>query len=183
MRRFSVFLLLLLATATYVHGQLLEPHSSSVPDAVRPIATIFQSNVMVDGCPVWLSAERRSGLVMDRIDESPQKGPAQGLHITLDHLMTPAIESVEITIHGLTPKLSLLPADAGSKAEVSKTFQVHRNADSKSLHDAYLWMSGVSVLERADLNSITYVDGSTWHESEDSICRAVPSAFMLVGSR
>jgi len=183
MRRFSVFLLLLLATAAYVHGQLLEPHSSSVPDAMRPIATIFQSNVMVDGCPVWLSAERRSGLVMDRIDESPQKGPAQGLHITLDHLMTPAIESVEITIHGLTPKLSLLPADAGSKGEVSKTFQVHRNADSKSLHDAYLWMRGVNVLNRVDLNSITCVDGSTWHESEDSRCRAVPSAFMLVGSR
>lgn len=184
MRRSSVFPILILMTAGSVYGQLLEPHSSPVVDAVHPIVTTFQSNILAtDSCPVGLFAERRSDFEMVRIGESPQKGLAQGLHVTLTHKNAPAIENVEITIHGSTPKLSLLPVDAVSESDVSKTFQLHRNEGSKTLRDAYLWMHGASVLNRVDLNSITYVDGSKWRESETSKCRAVPSALLLIGSR
>jgi hypothetical protein len=184
MRRFSASLVMLLVAVTSVHGQVLASHSSPGPEAVRPIATTFHSNVStIDGCPVGLFADRRSDMEMVRVHWAfRENGPAQGLHISFVHLVTPSIESAEITVYGVTSRPNILPVGAASN-EISKTFTLHPGEGSKGAQEATVWMYRVGALTRVELNSLTYADGSVWHESDGSKCRAVPNPFLLVGER
>jgi hypothetical protein len=139
------------------------------------------------GCPVGFSATRQgAGQVMSAGDPK-QKGPAQGLHLELQHINAPAIESIEVTVYGRSPKQGILLLDSEASAKsadtLSKTFELQRKADSSSLTDADVWMQNVGSLTRVDLNAITYADGSTWHATENFKCRAIPSNFILVGKR
>jgi hypothetical protein len=184
MRRFPASLVMLLVSVMSAHGQMLVSHSSPGPEAVRPIATTFHSNVSTaDGCPVSLFADRRSDMEMVRARWAFRaNGPAQGLHISLIHFVTPKIESAEITVYGVTTRASVLPVGVASN-EISKTFSLHPRDGSKDFQEATVWMYQVGALTRVELNSLTYADGSVWHESDGSKCRAVPSLFLLVGAK
>jgi hypothetical protein len=139
------------------------------------------------GCPVGFSATRQAAGQMMSADDAKQKGPAQGLHLELQHINRPAIESIEVTVYGRSPKqgILLIDSEASVKSDdaISKTFELQRKAESRSLTDADVWMHNVGSLTRVDLNTITYSDGSTWHSTENFKCRAVPSNFILVGSK
>jgi hypothetical protein len=181
MRRFSVPLLLSLASVCTFGQQAV--HNSPGPEAVHPIATTFQSDVSTaDGCPVGLSAERRSDFGMRLADNGPVSEPAQGLHINLMNLSS-RIESAEITVYGVTSRASIMPVGGAASNEVSKTFVLHPGVVSKESQEATVWMRDVGALTRVELKSLTYVDGSGWRESEGSKCRAVPSLFVLVGTK
>jgi len=181
MRRFSVSLLLLLASAC-TFGQQVR-HSSPGPEAVHPIATTFQSNVSsAEGCPVGLFVDRRFDFVARLAGDGHESGPAQGLHVSLNHLST-RIESAEITVYGVTSRASVVPVGGVASNEVSKTFLVHPEGASKGSQEVTVWMRDVGALTRVELKSLTYVDGSGWTESEGSRCRAVPSLFVLVGTK
>jgi hypothetical protein len=182
MRRFSASLLLSLASA-FTFGQQA-PHSSPGPEAVRPIATTFQSSVStIEGCPVGLLVDRRSDFGMRLARDLHENGPAQGLHIRLVHLVTPRIESAEITVYGVTSRAGIVPVGDAATNEISKTFVLHPGEAGKGVQEATVWMHEVGALTRVELNSLTYADGSVWHESEGSRCLAVPSLFLLVGAK
>jgi hypothetical protein len=182
MRRSSIPLVMFLAVSAYVYGQVLEPHSPE-PEVVRPIATTFQSNVSTaDGCPVGLFVDRRSNLVTRLAEDGHPAGPAQGLHISLIHLFS-RIESAEIAVYGVTSRASIVPLGGTASNEVSKTFVLHPGMVSQESQEATVWMRDVGALTRVELKSLTYADGSGWRESEGSKCRAVPSLFVLVGTK
>jgi hypothetical protein len=184
MRRFSVSLVMLLAGSAYVHGQVSASHNSPGPEVVRPIATTFQSTVSTtDGCPVGLFADRRAELVTRLAEDGRSTEPGQGLHIRLIRLTTPKIESAEVTVYGVTPRAGILPLSEAAAKEISKTFVLHPGEVGKDSQEATVWMHEVGVLTRVELNSLTYADGSMWHESDSSKCRAVPSLFLLVGEK
>ena len=180
MRRLPISLLMLLATVSYTSGQA-EPRGHA--DAAYPLNTIFQVPAESDGCPVGLSAERRSDMMMLRTGDSRLKDSAHGLRITFNHREGPQIESAEITVYGMTSKLRALPAATSSSDEVSKTFQLQRTKGSEGLQEASIWMHKVGSLTRVELVSITYADGTTWNESKSSRCQAVPSALMLISNK
>jgi hypothetical protein len=190
MQRLSASLLLLFA-ATFTMAQT----SSNPPNAPRNLpakasikgqtsgilAEVVNSNL---GCPVGFSASRQATGQIMSIGDTRQAGPALGLHLMLNHLgSTPGIQSVEVTVYGASPKGLYLPAGAPSPNTVSKTFELHRTAEDTTLSEADVWMHRVGSLSWADLISITYVDGTTWHATENLKCRAVPSNLLLVGSR
>lgn len=186
--------LLMLLAATSAQGQAAPPASNSVeqsptflqgipPGQFHLPAVVRRSLSAQLGCPVGFSAQRRADPVMRRTDESDKKGPAQGLFISLDRRGAPEIESVEVTVYGVTSRLMVLPAGVRSADEVSKTFLLHRTKESDDLQDASIWMHGIASFTRVRLNSITYADGSTWHESNTYRCQAVPSSLLLIANK
>jgi hypothetical protein len=67
------------------------------------------------GCPVGFVASRRAaGQIMSAAD-ARQAGPGQGLHLMLDRLTQPAIESIEITVDGVSSKARIFPPGAPRK--------------------------------------------------------------------
>ena len=182
MRRFSASLLVLLATTSYVYGQESGSGGSRGLVGARPVATASQEDGSAGyGCPVGLFAERRADLVTRLAADGHDPGPAQGLHVRLIQLAAPQIESAEITVYGVTLRPVELPVGVAASNKVSKTFVLHPDDRSKGLQEATVWMHEVGALTRVELNSLKYADGSAWHESAGSQCRAVPSLFLPVG--
>jgi hypothetical protein len=186
MYRLSASLLFLAGTLT------LAQTPGSAPLAVKgsPAASSSGESVMLyadrpdnSGCPVGFFASRQGTSQIMSASDAAEAGPAQGLHLMLNHLSAPAIQSVEVTVYGASPKNRLLPVGSESTDNVSKTFELHRATGSDSLKEGDVWMHNVGSLSRVDLISVTYANGSTWHASEGFRCRAVPSNVVLVGRR
>ncbi len=136
-------------------------------------------------CPINLYAQRQSPLVLWSASEaarpSPSRpSPAQGLHVTLNSIDTPPIESIDATLHGLSTSPRVLPTAPSPTADITKDFHLQRKAGEKGLTSFNLWMSHVGVLRWVDVTSITYADGTSWHSPQPSLCRAIPSPFLLV---
>jgi hypothetical protein len=119
-----------------------------------------------------------------REDGRPPHSPTQGLHLTLTRQPgAPAIESIEVTVYAISGKARVIPAEVPPSDLITKTFELHRDGNNSTLKEADVWMNKVGALRWVDLISITWTDGTTWHTSETSKCRAVPSSFVLVGQK
>lgn len=183
MPRLSATLLLLLA-GTFTLAQ--------APNRTAPTAAPQTLNQWLtaphdtsNGCPVGFFANRQAAtnLVTVGRDAKENDGTAQGLHLMLNHLNRPAIQSIEVTVSATSLKPRALLLDMRSGDIVQKTFTLERQPDSTSLSDANVWMHQVGSVRWADLISITYTDGTTWHAAPNLKCRAVPSNFLLVGAK
>jgi hypothetical protein len=124
MRRLSISLLFLLAGA-FTFAQT----SNNLPDVSKnlPVPKLTVGQVFGNyrglppnsGCPVGFFASRQATGQIMSAGAAKQAGPAQGLHLTLNHLTEPAIESPH-TSHRLTsPKPSNY--DAAPAATASAT--------------------------------------------------------------
>jgi len=186
MRRLSISLLFLLASAcTFAQTSSNPPLVlKNSPATGKPADSVILYVDRLDnsGCPVGFFASRKATGQIMTAGDAKQAGPAQGLHLMLDHPTAPAIESIEITVYGVSSKARVLPASVPSD-DVSKTFELRRESGSNSLNDADVWMHNVGSLSRVDLISIHYADGTTWRTTQDPKCRAIPSNFVLVDTK
>jgi hypothetical protein len=135
------------------------------------------------GCPVGFYASRQAVPQVTTAADAKKIGNAQGLHLILDHLAAPAIQSVRITVYAVPPTLRVLPLAPATDDVISKTFDLTRDTGTDSLREADVWMHEVGSVRWADLVSITFTDTTTWHPTGEVKCRAVPSNFVPVASR
>jgi hypothetical protein len=185
MRRLSVSLLFLLAGAFTFAQMSNSPNvlkNSPATGKAADSVVLYANRPDNSGCPVGFSASRQATGQIMTAGDARQAGPAQGLHLILNRLTQPAIESIEITVYGISSKARVLPAGPLPE-DVSKTFELRRSAGSNSLSDADVWMHNVGSLSRVDLISVHYADGTAWHATENLKCRAIPSNFLLIGKR
>jgi hypothetical protein len=143
--------------------------------------TTFPIPAANTGCPIGFSASRQAGGQVLTASDAKPTGPAQGLHLMFDHPSGPAIQSIEVTIYASSLKLQTLLLDMRFPDTISKNFTLERRPGSIALTDADVWMRQVGSIRWADLISITFTDGATWHSTENFKCRAIPSNFLLVG--
>jgi hypothetical protein len=135
------------------------------------------------GCPVGFYASRQAGLQVTTASEAKTQGNGQGLHLTLNHLAKPDIQKIEVTVYATSLKPRSLPLDTRSDDTISKTFELSRQTGADSLQEADIRMQEVGSIRSADLISITFTNGTTWHATPNLTCTAVPSNFLLVTSR
>ena len=185
MLRLSASLLFLLA-GTFTLAQTPNDPPAALKDSQAKI-TLGQEFRRLSynfGCPVGFAANRQAPVQMMTAEDARRFGPMQGLHLTLRKLKNmPAIESIEVTVYGTSQKGLVLSVGTQPTNTVSKTFQLRRTSDDTTLSDADVSMQLVGSLSWADLISITYADGETWHANAETRCRAVPSKFLLVDTR
>jgi hypothetical protein len=186
MRRLAASLFFLIAGAfTFAQAPSNKPlvlKTSPTKEKAADSVVLYANRPDNTGCPVGFSASRQGiGHAMSAAD-ARQASPAQGLHLMLDRLTQPAIDSIEITVYGVSSKARVLPAGP-PPGDISKTFELRRSAGSNSLSDADVWLHNAGSLSHVDLISIHYADGTTWHTTENLKCRAVPSNFLLIGAK
>jgi hypothetical protein len=182
MHRLFAALLLIPITASLAQQPAVIQSSSSASSVV------LRSISMGTECPIGFRANRQASPQVLSAGDTQKNAPALGLHLTLDHQTAPAIESIEITVYGVSPKSHVLPtnqwsADPGTRDVISKSFQLQRSAGAESLNNADIWMHQVGALRWVDLNEIHYTDGTNWRPSGSAKCRAVPSNLILVGQK
>ena len=138
------------------------------------------------GCPVDLTAQQRSAgelIATGSAAAAPDNAARQGVHFVLRNEGDREIVSLSGTLHGLSPRLRMLPAAPQPKEDVTQAFHLRRKIAEGGSGDSELWMDQVSTIRWIDLESITYADGSVWRPSAQSRCRAVPDPLVLVSSR
>lgn len=174
-------LFLLTSSALSAAPQASSQHSSQ--DASNSASIILRSPWTGSGCPVSLSVRRTSPTELVNASDAVQHRGSQRIHLSVDPRDTSGIRSAELTVHATSLKGRYLPANsANASPDLDRNFQISGPSTS-SLRDKDLWIDGAGSVLSVDLTSITYVDGSTWHRSPNSVCRAVPSSFLLVSSK
>lgn len=186
MRRLSASLLILFAGASaFAQTSGNQPTVlKHVPDFT--IGQLFANSQRLTsnfGCPVGFSASRQAPYQIMTAGYVKQSGPTQGLHLTLDNPNTPPIESIEVKVYATSQKSPYLPVGSQATESISKTFELHRRSPDTSLNQADVSMPLMGSMDWADLISITYADGTTWHTFANFKCRAILSNLLLVGSR
>ena len=130
MHRLAATLILLTGVASLAQAPSAVPSESSASSVVLrdiPVGT---------GCPIGFRADRQSTTQILTAGSAKQNGQALGLHLTLDRQTTPAIESVEVTVYGLTQKGRILPtnlfSDAGTNDTISKSFELQKKRQQRN---------------------------------------------------
>jgi len=179
----SLFLFATLASAQNESNSPFVFHANATPSQVVLRELIGSAN-----CPVGFHADRKGPVQMFSASNGGRMSPTLGLHLTFDHKNAPAIDSIEITVYGLSPYVRALPAgpltaDTNKADTVSKSFNLRRNIGSDTLTDAEVWMHQVGALRWVDLNAVHYTDGTEWVSPRPAECRVFPTDLVLVGQR
>ena len=173
--------------------------SRLLPFTVLITATVFGQDVVLhheqlgqnsavgyvagDNCPVGMAVDR-SGLFAKReVAGTPVPGPnpvvEQRLRLDLTNRNPARITGAQITIHGLSQKtryLELSTAEADLAKQIPLSLDLKGNGQSSSV----LWLTRFAAITRVDLNSVTYADGSAWHEPSPAACSVAPSPLVRV---
>jgi hypothetical protein len=170
MSRISASILILAATATF----------AQTPAPAVPGDITFRLPASTTGCPVGFSASRRGGLQALTAADEKKLGPGQGLHLTLDRLANPAIQSITVTVYATSLDARVLPLNTSSAKTVTKTFTFERQSGASTLNEADIWMQQAGSISSAVLTEITFTNGTNWRPSQDLKCIAVPSLYLPV---
>ena len=137
-----------------------------------------------DGCPVGFYAGHSNSLTQLRAQDARPGLISQSLNVRVDNSTRHDIVSARITVHGLTPHYRLTPADTdtSSTGDFSKHVQLDLSVDAGKHADTGLRVYGFTSVQRIDLDSLTYADGSTWTASAGHRCSITPNGMMLVAA-
>jgi hypothetical protein len=151
------------------------------PSSTKAVAA--PSGVSSPDCPVGFSAGRKSVTEMVEIRSQNPRASGQGVHLSLRH-PEGSIASAEVIVNASSDRNRLLllgKPDSGP--DLHRSFHLTRDTASGDLREADLWMDRAGSISSVELVSLTYADGSVWKSAATQSCRAVPSPYLLIGSR
>ena len=134
-----------------------------------------------ESCPVGFSASRTAVPVM-MATKSNEQYPRLGLQVDFSHPNASKIVKASITVHGASGKGHLIPAGDAMGTDRTETFNLQSTPKIENLRSSKVWLKKMSAVSWVDLTEIEYADGSTWHASSFSKCRATPSNFLPVNT-
>ena len=142
-------------------------------------ATTFAAPLGSQSCPIDLYAQRQSGLQASRIDDAPPHNLEGKVEILFRQLDAPAIVQVIGVAHGPSLGGHLDPASTAHPGDITEVFRFQRPLNADSLQRAELRTHTMSNSRWLELTRIDFADGSHWHASPGSHCRATPNPFVL----
>jgi hypothetical protein len=161
----NAFLLLILST-----GTILSAQQHSAP-------TVYNLPLASSDCPVNFGAELNSRLIARTVEDAQKHGDSPRLKLTFGHKDAPKILGATVTIHGLSSSRRYLPVSERSAANRTQTFKLDQAAGSPGLAHTEVWVTQMALVRWAEVTELNYADGTTWHPSRFTQCRAVPSLF------
>jgi hypothetical protein len=172
MRYPAIILTLLLSSSVGLTAQTMT-HSTSA---------ILTSGPSSESCPVGFSASRVAAPTM-MVTKGAEPGHSSlGLQLNFSRLAASQIVKASITVHGPSEKARVAPASTKADTNMTETFELRSDAQAKSLLHAAVWMKKMGAVKWVNLTEIEYANGSVWHASSNSKCRAVPNYVLLVAS-
>lgn len=138
----------------------------------------------VQGCPVSLRAQHLADGAMVRVRGGHPAGVGQWLHLMLADRGSSQIVSATVTIHGMSGKTGItLAATGGNSSDAEHTMTVELSAAEPGWVAANAWVSGMTAVQRIDLDSVVYSDGTVSSFAGRQACRVTPDPLMLIAGR
>lgn len=205
MRFSAVAVMGLMVAAGVARAQQKAPEAQTPTDKQTPAEQQQKAMVILQGtvsvvpgsvCPGALRASQQAtgGEIMvwtkspgDYETFPGTRAQGLGVHVEFEHAGS-RVKSVELRVSYLPLKLRSMPVDAMTATPVTmpemereKTFVLDRVAGTRVGGD--LLVGPAATITRVRLVSVTYEDGSTWHEPVNGACAVVPSRIMLVAGK
>lgn len=136
-------------------------------------------------CPVSMYAGHIADGVFVKAGIAHPRGIGQWLSLSFLSLDGKEIAKARLGVDGIRPNGHTMQALSGgtlpfeSVQTVAVTFSVGPNRTAV----ANFWVPGMSAVERIELNSLDYRDGSEWKAAEGQSCRVIPDPKMLIAGR
>ena len=168
-----------IAAAVLLLAAPLPTHTQS--STYSPV--VLNASPSSQDCPIGIYAERTAaGEIIQTSKSTSTLAPGQGLHISFDHKSAPTIAKATLTAHAYSTKLLLLPTNSDPSPDLTRTFHLRPNSSQPTLLTSDIWMQNAGSIGWLDLTEITYTNGTTWHPTTASTCRATPNGLSLIGS-
>jgi hypothetical protein len=136
------------------------------------------------GCPVSLRAQHLADGSMVRVGNSHPAGVGQWLHLTLADHGSSQIVKATVAIYGLSNKARITQTAAGSDfSDVVRTTTVQFSAASPGSVAGDVRVPGMTAIQRIDLDSVAYADGTVQSFAAEQACHVTPDPLMLVAGR
>jgi hypothetical protein len=90
------------------------------------------------------------------------------------------IVRAEVTVHGNSGEVRLIPAAGESSADLTESFTVERGDGGSALPNRELWTKAMTTISWVEITEVTFDNGIVWHEPHAGTCRATPSLFVPV---
>jgi hypothetical protein len=136
-------------------------------------------------CPVSMRAEHLADGSMVKTSGAHPKGIGQWLHLSLASRDSRQIERATLTVHGFTPKgrVTQTLSVGNGTTDAVQTFNISFSESANWTALTNIWVAGMSAVERIDLISMDYNNGTSWKIAADSSCQVTPDPLMLITSR
>lgn len=144
-----------------------------------PSTKVIRSGVNLN-CPVNFDAQLNSRFVERTITAGQRHADSPSLDLSFGQLNAPPIVSATVTVHGSSPSPQYLPVADLSANNRTQTFKLEPAAGSAGLTQTEVSVNQMALIGWAEITQLNYADGTTWHSSPTTLCRARPSAFHLV---
>ncbi len=136
-------------------------------------------------CPVTMQASHLADGSMMKTGGIHPAGIGQWLSLTLTGSRDKKqIVTGTLLVHGVKPVRHVAQAISSTNGpeDIAKTLTIPFRTDAKQNAQARLWVPGMSAVDRIDLLSLDYNDGSTW-TAVGSGCHVIPDPKMLLVNR
>ncbi len=191
---FVVVITLMLGAATLsaqgagqTSGHVIQFHDSTPAGAGHQTnaVAIVQPREANDGCPVTMRADHLADGSMVKTNNAHPKGMGQWLNLSLTSRDAKQIAKATVTVNGLTPigRMTQAQSKGAGSPDATQTLDVSFVAGPDQTAIARIWVPGMSAVERIDLKSMVYSDGSVWKIAEGQACRVRPDPLMLISGR
>lgn len=145
---------------------------------------LFTPGPASESCPVNFFVNRAPAPVVRMLAKENQPTRSSlGLEMNLARSGASRVVKAIVTVHGPSGQARLMPAATiNTNADRTETFELRNDAAAQSELRQAVWLKKMNAVSWVDLTAIEYADGSTWHASHLSQCRAVPSKLLPVNA-
>ncbi len=147
------------------------------PEQAQSVVAL-QANSL--GCPVGFEARHAADGGLVSVSPS-SRHHEQGYRLIFAPGEGRAIAQATVTLHGLAGA-HVIPAGEKPGAETAESFNVSPSWSAKHLFQSTVFTQKLTGVQWVELNELTYVDGTKWHESAVVTCRVSPIGYMLVAA-
>jgi hypothetical protein len=143
---------------------------------------------LVAGCPIDLQAQRRGNETLMFVNRSRYDViVSPRLHLIFANWQPREVVAVSVTVHGYNLAPRFLPTDYRSNDSLKLTLKVDLKFNDpygmETETETDITLRSFASISRIDLNSVDYLDGTSWNTSDRQSCHIVPDEFMLASSR
>jgi len=156
----------------------------STQDTAQGPVTLIEHGSL-PACPVSMRAQHVSDGSMVKTQAGHRSGVGQWLHLTVVSEESKQVAKATLTVRGFSAQGHVTDAGNAKSAQFNavRTLTAAFVADEDHSATADFWVPGMTAVQRIDLRSLEYVDGSTWKTGNDASCHVDPDPLMLITSR
>lgn len=153
--------------------------AAALPQLSDAQAAESSPSAETQNCPIDFQVKKQTGVVAHDPSDKNANVNTQGLEFRFSRLNRSRIASADITVVGDASRGQLLPLDKDRPDAISETFHVAPQSEAPGVAIADTWTKKVIYVRSTELTSIRYADGTVWHRSKASQCRAQLSGILL----